>query len=207
MERLKPPFRADHVGSLLRTAALKDAREKHACGEIGADALTAVEDREIEALIKKQEAIGLKVVTDGEFRRRSWNFDFLERLPGVECYLGERKIKFNAKGPQPPSYLLRVTDKLGGTAPHPMVEHFRFLQDHAKATAKVTIPSPSSLHFRYGRDAVPESIYPVMEDSSRILPQSRARLCRRRLPIPAARRGEPGLSVRPVAAPTYNSAR
>jgi 5-methyltetrahydropteroyltriglutamate--homocysteine methyltransferase len=207
MERAKPPFRADHVGSLLRPATLKAAREKHARGEISADALTAAEDREIEALIEKQEAIGLKAVTDGEFRRRSWNFDFLERLPGVECYLGERKIKFNAKGPQPPSYLLRVTDKLGGTAPHPMVEHFRFLQDHAKATAKVTIPSPSSLHFRYGRDAVPESIYPVMEDFSRILPQSRARLCRRRLPIPAARRGEPGLSVRPVAAPTYNSAR
>jgi methionine synthase II (cobalamin-independent) len=82
MQRVKPPFRADNVGSLLRTAALKDAREKHARGEIGGDALTAVEDREIEAVIKKQEAIGLKVVTDGEFRRRSWNFDFLERLPG-----------------------------------------------------------------------------------------------------------------------------
>src|ERR1700722_10943637 len=108
MQRVKPPFRADHVGSLLRTAALKDAREKHARGEIGADALTAVEDREIEAVIKKQEAIGIKVVTDGEFRRRSWNFDSLERLPCVECYLAARKIKFNAPGPQPPSYLLRV---------------------------------------------------------------------------------------------------
>ena len=137
-----------------------------------------MEDREIEAVIKKQEAIGLKVVTDGEFRRRSWNFDFLERLPGVECYLGERKIKFNAQGPQPPSYLLRVTGKLGGAAPHPMVEHFRFLQDHAKATAKVTIPSPSSLHFRYGRDAVPESIYPVMEDFYRDLGESYRKVVR-----------------------------
>ena len=178
MQRVKPPFRADHVGSLLRTAALKEAREKHARGEIGADALTAMEDREIEALIKKQEAIGLKVVTDGEFRRRSWNFDFLERLPGVECYLGERKIKFNAQGPQPPSYLLRVTGKLGGAAPHPMVEHFRFLRDHANATAKVTIPSPSSLHFRYGRDAVPENIYPVMEDFYRDLGESYRKVVR-----------------------------
>ena len=169
MERVKPPFRADHVGSLLRTAALKEAREKYARGEIGAEALNAVEDREIEALIEKQQAIGLKAVTDGEFRRRSWNFDFLERLPGVESYVGERKIKFTARGPQPPPYVLRVVGKLGGAAPHPMVEHFRFLRDHAKATAKVTIPSPSSLHFRYGRDAVPESIYPSMDDFYRDL--------------------------------------
>jgi 5-methyltetrahydropteroyltriglutamate--homocysteine methyltransferase len=171
VERAKPPFRADHVGSLLRTAALKEAREKYARGEIGADVLKAVEDQQIEALIEKQQAIGLKAVTDGEFRRRSWNFDFLERLPGVESYVGERKIKFSAQGPQPPPYVLRVVGKLGGeaAAPHPMVEHFRFLRDHAKAMAKVTIPSPSSLHFRYGRDAVPESVYPSMEDFYRDL--------------------------------------
>jgi 5-methyltetrahydropteroyltriglutamate--homocysteine methyltransferase len=178
MRRPKPPFRADHVGSLLRPAALKAAREKRARGEISADALTAVEDREIEALIEKQEAIGLKAVTDGEFRRRSWNFDFLERLPGVECYLGERKIKFNAQGPQPPPYLLRVTGKLGAAAPHPMVEHFRFLREHTTATAKVTIPSPSSLHFRYGRDAVPEDIYPAMEDFYRDLGESYRKVVR-----------------------------
>jgi len=178
MERGKPPFRADHVGSLLRTAALKKARERYARGEIGADALKAVEDREIAALIEKQEAIGLHAVTDGEFRRRSWNFDFLEQLPGVESYLGERKIKFNAQGPQPPPYLLRVVGKLGGDAPHPMLEHFRFLRDHAKAVAKMTIPSPSSLHFRYGRDAVPESIYPSMEDFYRDLGESYRKVVR-----------------------------
>src|ERR1700722_8390924 len=98
MERAKPPFRADHVGSLLRPAALKAAREKHARGKISADARTAAEDREIEALIEKQEAIGLKAVTDGEFRRLSWNFDFLERLPGVGCYLVVRTIKSTAQG-------------------------------------------------------------------------------------------------------------
>ena len=169
MQRSKPPFRADHVGSLLRTAALKEARDKRARGEIAAEALEVVEDREIEDVIRKQEAIGLKAVTDGEYRRTSWSHDFFERLQGVESYIGERKIKFNAQGPQPRSVLLRVVGKLGGYTPHPMVEHFKFLRAHAKAMPKMTIPSPSSLHFRYGRDAVPEAIYPAMEDFYRDL--------------------------------------
>ena len=178
MQRTKPPFRADHVGSLLRVALLKDARERRARGEITADALTAVEDREIEGIIKKQEAVGLKAVTDGEFRRIAWNYDFLERLDGVESYVGERKIKFQSSGPQPRSILLRVIGKLGGYKSHPMVEHFKFLQAHTRQTAKVTIPSPSSLHFRYGRDAVPESIYPVIDDFYRDLGQSYRRVVR-----------------------------
>jgi 5-methyltetrahydropteroyltriglutamate--homocysteine methyltransferase len=172
MQRTKPPFRADHVGSLLRPAALKEARERRARGEISAEALAAVEDRAIEDVIRKQEAVGLKSVTDGEFRRASWNYDFLERLQGVESYAGERKIKFNAEGPQPRAILLRVIGKLGGYAPHPMVEHFKFLKEHTRATAKVTVPSPSSLHFRYGRDAVPEAIYPSMNDFYRDLGMS-----------------------------------
>ena len=90
MRRTKPPFRADHVGSLLRPAALKEARERRARGEISPEALTAVEDRAIEDVIRKQEAVGLKSVTDGEFRRASWNYDFLERLQGVESYAGAR---------------------------------------------------------------------------------------------------------------------
>ena len=92
MLRTTPPFRADHVGSLLRPAALKEARAKRERGEIGADELTAVEDREIDKVIRRQEEIGLKSVTDGEFRRAFWNYDFLGRLDGVEAYLGERKI-------------------------------------------------------------------------------------------------------------------
>jgi 5-methyltetrahydropteroyltriglutamate--homocysteine methyltransferase len=163
-QRTKPPFRADHVGSLLRTAKLKEAREKRARGEIAPEALQEVEDREIEGVIRKQESIGLKAVTDGEYRRISWNYDFLENLDGVESYVGERKIKFAATGPQPRPILLRVIGKLGGYKPHPMVEHFKFLKAHARATPKLTIPSPSSLHFRYGRDAVPASIYPSMND-------------------------------------------
>jgi 5-methyltetrahydropteroyltriglutamate--homocysteine methyltransferase len=199
MQDTKPPFRADHVGSLLRTTTLKEAREKRARGEISAAALSEVEDREIENVIRKQEDVGLKSITDGEFRRTSWNYDFLERLEGVESYVGERKIKFNAKGPQPRAVLLRVVGKLGGYTPHPMIEHFKFLKPHTKQTPKVTIPSPSSLHFRYGRDAVPESIYPAMEDFYRDLGRSsanRARLRRRRLPLSSARRGQLCLSVR-----------
>jgi 5-methyltetrahydropteroyltriglutamate--homocysteine methyltransferase len=176
MQRTKPPFRADHVGSLLRPAALKQARAKHECGEIGAAELTAVEDREIAAVIAKQEAAGLESVTDGEFRRASWQTDFLMGLDGVESYHGERKIMF--KGPQPRPILLRLKHKLGAFHGHPMLAHFKFVAAHAKVTPKMTIPSPSTLHFRYGRDAVPESIYPDMEDFYRDLGRSYARVVR-----------------------------
>ena len=83
-QRSKPPFRADHVGSLLRPPALKDARAKHAKGELDAAGLKAVEDREIERVIRKQEEVGLKLATDGEFRRTWWHFDFFRGLKGVE---------------------------------------------------------------------------------------------------------------------------
>jgi 5-methyltetrahydropteroyltriglutamate--homocysteine methyltransferase len=162
MPRTTPPFRADHVGSLLRSSALKEARAKRQKGEITAEQLKAVEDREIEALIRKQEAVGLKSITDGEYRRASWQTDFLVALDGVESYTGERKIRF--KGPQPRPILLRINKRLGGYVPHPMIEHFKFVKAHATATPKMTIPSPSTLHFRYGRDAVPEAIYPSMDD-------------------------------------------
>jgi 5-methyltetrahydropteroyltriglutamate--homocysteine methyltransferase len=172
MPRTKPPFRADHVGSLLRPAALKQARAQRERGEITAEELETIEDREIEAVIRKQEEAGLRSVTDGEFRRAFWNYDFLGQLDGVEAYLGERKIKF--QGPQPKPMMLRVTDKLGGYRAHPMIEHFKFVAAHAKATTnratpKMTVPSPSSLHFRYGRDAVPAEIYPDMDDFYRDL--------------------------------------
>ena len=170
MPRTKPPFRADHVGSLLRSAALKAARGKRERGEISSAELAAVEDPEIEKVIRKQEEIGLRSVTDGEFRRAFWNADFLGRLNGVEAYLGERKIKFQGRQPKP--MMLRVIGKLGAEGAHPMIEHFKFVAAHAKATPKMTIPSPSSLHFRYGRDAVPASIYPAMDDFYRDLGES-----------------------------------
>ena len=167
MPRTKPPFRADHVGSLLRPAALKEARGKRARGEITAEELKTIEDREIETVIRKQEAAGLRSVTDGEFRRAFWNYDFLGEIDGVEAYLGERKIKF--QGPQPKPMMLRVIGKLGGYRAHPMIDHFKFVAAHAEATPKMTVPSPSSLHFRYGRDAVPVDIYPDMDDFYRDL--------------------------------------
>ena len=168
--RTAPPFRADHVGSLLRTRSLKEARARHEKGGVSAVELKAIEDREIAAAIKKQEEIGLRAVTDGEFRRAFWNYDFLGALPGVEAYLGERKIKFQGVNPKP--MMLRVTGKFGTLTAHPILDHFKFVREHAKATPKMTIPSPSSLHFRYGRDAVPESIYPDMADFYRDLGQT-----------------------------------
>ncbi len=176
MQRTTPPFRADHVGSLLRSPALHDARQKRERGEIDAAALTAVEDREIVALIRKQEAVGLGSITDGEYRRASWQTDFLTALDGVEAYRGERKFKF--KGQQPRPILLRLKGKLGRVDGHPMIEHFRFVQANTKATPKMTIPSPSTLHFRYGREAVPEAIYPTMDEFYRDLGATYAKVVR-----------------------------
>ncbi|MFZ0421464.1 MAG: 5-methyltetrahydropteroyltriglutamate--homocysteine S-methyltransferase [Xanthobacteraceae bacterium] len=167
MQRAIPPFRADHVGSLLRPAALKEARAQRERGEITAVQLTVVEDRAIEDAIGKQEAVGLRSITDGEFRRAFWNYDFLGGLPGVEAYLGERKIKFQGVNPRPMN--LRVIGKLGTFTTHPMLEHFKFVKAHTRATPKMTIPSPSSLHFRYGRDAVPAAIYPDLAEFYRDL--------------------------------------
>ena len=167
MSRPIPPFRADHVGSLLRSAALKEARAKRERGEIDAATLREVEDQEIVRLIRRQEDVGLRSVTDGEYRRASWQTDFLVALDGVSSYVGERKMKF--KGAQPRPILLRLDGRLGGFAGHPMIEHFRFVARHTTAVAKMTIPSPSTLHFRYGREAVPEAIYPEMADFYRDL--------------------------------------
>jgi 5-methyltetrahydropteroyltriglutamate--homocysteine methyltransferase len=162
MSRSTPPFRADHVGSLLRTAALKKARTKRERGEIDAGTLRAVEDEEIIKLICRQEEVGLQSITDGEYRRASWQTDFLVALDGVESYHGERKFKF--QGPQPRPILLRLKGRLGSFSSHPMIDHFRFVAQHTQAAPKMTIPSPSTLHFRYGREAVPEAIYPSMDD-------------------------------------------
>ena len=171
MQRTKPPFRADQVGSLLRSAALKDARAKCAGGAMPAEQLKEIEDREIETLIKQQESIGLKSITDGENRRKSWQTDFVSALPGVETVAHQRKVNFQG-GVQPQQLLTRVARKLGDFAGHPMIEHFKFLKAHTIGTPKMTIPSPSALHFRDGRDAVPASVYPDMGDFYRDLGQT-----------------------------------
>src|SRR6266849_3979594 len=110
MTRTKPPFRADHVGSILRSAAIKDARAKREKGEITAAQLKEVEDREIEKIIKKQEEIGLKLATDGEYRRSWWHFDFFGMLDGVEIYELDHGIQF--QGVQTKAQSIRVKGKL-----------------------------------------------------------------------------------------------
>src|ERR1700735_3697655 len=142
MPRSKPPFRADVVGSLLRTAPLKEARAKREKGEISAAQLKEVEDREIEKIIKKQENVGLKVATDGEFRRSWWHFDFFGMLDGVEITKVDHGIQFH--GVQTKHRTPRITGKLGFSS-HPMLDHFKFLKAHTRVTPKMTIPSPAIL--------------------------------------------------------------
>ncbi len=151
MMRNKPPFRADVVGSILRTAPLKEARAKREKGEISAAQLTEVEDREIEKIIKKQEEVGLKVATDGEFRRSWWHFDFYGMLDGVEIYELDHGIQF--QGVQTKAQSIRVNGKLGFSN-HPMLEHFKFLKAHTRVMPKMCIPSPATLHFRLEPNAV-----------------------------------------------------
>lgn len=160
MNRIKPPFRADQVGSLLRSGPVKAARTKRATGEITPAELKAVEDTEIAKLVAKQEAIGLKGVTDGEFRRSWWHYDFLAGLDGVELVSVAQGLQF--KGTQTKAEGLHVHGKIDFTS-HPMTEHFRFLKSVAKATPKMTIPSPTALHYRGGREAIDKAIYPEME--------------------------------------------
>jgi 5-methyltetrahydropteroyltriglutamate--homocysteine methyltransferase len=160
MTRTKPPFRADHVGSFLRPAALKEARARREKGAISQAELKAVEDREIEKIVAKQEEIGLKLATDGEFRRSWWHFDFLGMLDGVELYEADQGIQF--QGVQTKAQSLRIVGKLG-FSDHPMVEHFKFLKSHTKVTPKMTIPAPPVLHFRLAKDGISKKVYPDLD--------------------------------------------
>jgi 5-methyltetrahydropteroyltriglutamate--homocysteine methyltransferase len=152
------PYRADQVGSLLRSGPLKEARARRARGEITPAQLKAVEDEEIRKVVRKQEEVGLKLATDGEFRRTWWQFDFFEGLSGVETYQAERGIQF--KGIETSPRGIRVTGRLGFPADHPMLEHFRFLAANAKVTPKMTVPAPANLHFRNGRKTISKDVYP-----------------------------------------------
>ena len=160
MKRTKPPFRADHVGSFLRPGALKEARAKREKGAITAAELKAIEDREIENIVQKQEQLGLQLATDGEFRRSWWHFDFLGRLDGVEIYEAEQGIQF--RGVQTKAQGLRVVGKLGFSN-HPMLEHFKFLKAHTKVMPKMTIPAPPVLHFRLPKDGINKTVYPDLD--------------------------------------------
>jgi 5-methyltetrahydropteroyltriglutamate--homocysteine methyltransferase len=156
MMRDKPPFRADIVGSLLRTAPLKGARAKREKGALSAAQLGESEDREIEKIIKKQEDVGLKVATDGEFRRSWWHFDFYGMLDGVEIYELDHGIQFQGVQTKPRS--IRIHGKLGFSH-HPMLDHFKFLKAHTRVTPKMCIPSPATMHFRLEPNAVTAKEY------------------------------------------------
>jgi 5-methyltetrahydropteroyltriglutamate--homocysteine methyltransferase len=158
--RTKPPFRADHVGSLLRPASLKQAREQRAKGEIDAAALKAIEDREIERVIKKQEEVGLQSITDGEFRRSWWHLDFLWGLDGVEKHVMDSGIAFT--GVTTRNEGLKITGKLGCKS-HPMLEHFKFVAAHTKRTPKITIPAPSAAYGRPMPTPIDKAIYPTLD--------------------------------------------
>ena len=142
----KAPFRLDHVGSFLRPERLKEARAKFNVGEITAEELERVENEEIIALIEKEKELGLKSVTDGEFRRAFWHLDFLENLEGVELVeVDHFSVQFKDKDVKPKT--LRIVGKVDFSENHPFVKHFKFLKEHAGDTpVKLTIPSPSMLH-------------------------------------------------------------
>ena len=161
MKRLKPPFRADHVGSLLRPAVLHEARAKRAKGEIAAEQLKAIEDREIERIIKKQEEVGLQAITDGEFRRSWWHLDFLWGLDGTEKHVMDTGIAFAAVTTRNEG--VKVTGKLGMAGPHPMVEHFKFVAAHTKRMPKITIPAPSAIYGRPMPTPIDKMAYPTMD--------------------------------------------
>jgi 5-methyltetrahydropteroyltriglutamate--homocysteine methyltransferase len=154
--RTSPPFRADHVGSLLRSPAIAHARAQRAQGAISAADLKAVEDCEIDDVIRKQRAIGLRSATDGEFRRAWWHFDFFGLLDGVELRDAASGIQF--QGTQTKAQAPHITGRLGFPSNHPMLEHFGFLKAHTDAIAKMTIPSPNVLHFRLA--SVNAKLYP-----------------------------------------------
>ncbi len=155
---MKPPYRADQVGSLLRPAALADARRKWKAGALDAQALKEHEDRAIREAVARQEAIGLQSITDGEFRRDWWHLDFLSQLDGVTTTRNPGP-KFGGTEEQPP--IPTVTGKIGCSRPI-MVDHFAFLKAATRRTAKMTIPSPSMLHLRGGRASISKDVYPEL---------------------------------------------
>ncbi len=160
-----PPYRADHVGSFLRPARLTEAREKFAAGSLPADALRAIEDECIREVVAKQEQVGLKVITDGEFRRTFFHVDFLQQLDGVTVTYGDFVAKFRKDdgtevGFRPPT--MHVDSKIKH-AKSIQGADFDFLKSVVTKTPKVCIPAPSMLHFRGGRKGISEAAYPDLE--------------------------------------------
>ncbi|MGH7331646.1 MAG: 5-methyltetrahydropteroyltriglutamate--homocysteine S-methyltransferase [Candidatus Rokuibacteriota bacterium] len=155
----RPPFRADHVGSLLRPAELREARAKAKAGAVSPTELREVEDRCIRGAIAKQESLGLSVVTDGEYRRDFWHLDFLRQFDGVDL-VPAVGMTFQAEDVPP---MAAISGKVGCSRPI-MMDHFAFLKSVARVTPKLTIPSPAMLHMRGGRNAIARAAYPDLAE-------------------------------------------
>jgi 5-methyltetrahydropteroyltriglutamate--homocysteine methyltransferase len=159
--RTTPPFRADQVGSLIRPAALIEARAAAEAGRLAAGELRQIQEGAIREVVRMQEAIGLRSITDGEYNRSSWQRDFLLKLDNVKLVPSRITVHFHTtegtRDHAPPS--LAVTGKL--SRPHGIfVDDFAFLRSATRQTPKVTVPSPTVLHFRGGRQAVDAAAYP-----------------------------------------------
>jgi 5-methyltetrahydropteroyltriglutamate--homocysteine methyltransferase len=163
MNKINPPFRADHVGSLLRTPEVKENRLRWKNGEISAEALRAIEDKAIAETVRKVESIGMRSITDGEFRRDYFHLDFLKQLEGVTV-TGGINANPHAKVAEdhftPPK--LSVTGKLKHVK-NIQVDDFNFLKSVVTQTPKVSIPSPTMVHFRGGRKSIDIHSYPDMD--------------------------------------------
>jgi 5-methyltetrahydropteroyltriglutamate--homocysteine methyltransferase len=165
-QRTSPPFRADHVGSLLRPPDLLRARQDHADGRIDDEALRAIEDEAIRDVVRMQQDVGLRTATDGEFRRASWHMDFIYSLDGISKAPGHLTVQFhNAEGDIEFTPAAMLIDGRIGVSETIFGEDFAFVKDVAAEgqTPKLTIPSPSMVHYRGGRAAIDESVYPDLD--------------------------------------------
>jgi 5-methyltetrahydropteroyltriglutamate--homocysteine methyltransferase len=165
LARERPPFRADHVGSLIRPDALVRARQAAEKGEIDAEELTHIQRDAIRAVVRLQEDIGFKLATDGEYNRSFWQRDFLLKFENVRQVAAKLTVRFHSaagsRDHSPPT--LQVTGKLA--RPRPIfVDDFRFLKSVTRVTPKITLPSPTTMHFRGGREAIDRNAYPEMEE-------------------------------------------
>src|SRR3984885_8183574 len=160
----EPPFRAEHVGSLLRPPEIKDARAKLERKEISRGDLKEVEDQAVRRAVRKQESLGMKVVTDGEYRRSFWSRDFFRHLDNVETFSTPNVKRF--QGSQPKTLAHRPTAKLGSFSGHPMSEHLRYLKSVAPAgtVPKMTIPAPSAFLAHRGKPILDGSVYDSFEE-------------------------------------------
>ena len=202
MQRTKPPYRADHVGSLIRPDALIRAREQAEQKAIPEAELKRIQHAAIRDVVRMQEELGLKLVTDGEYNRHSWHRDFMLKFENVRMMPSKLTVRFHsADGDRlhsPPT--MQVTGKLarpnGGGI---FVDDFKFLASIARSTPKITLPSPTVMHFRGGRDAIDAEAYPTSPNSTTISAVSTARKSAT-LPRPAVATCRSTRSISPISA-------